>query len=30
MALRALRLLVEGPNDVETMMVHQLDIFTAR
>jgi rapamycin-insensitive companion of mTOR len=30
MGLRALRLLVEGPNDVEIMMIHQLDIFSAR
>ena len=30
MGLRALRLLVEGPDDVEIMMVHQLDIFSAR
>ncbi|GAA5806120.1 hypothetical protein HPULCUR_011649 [Helicostylum pulchrum] len=30
MALRALRLLVEGPNDVEIMMIHQLDIFSTR
>lgn len=30
LGLRALRLLVEGPNDVEIMMVHQLDIFSAR
>lgn len=30
MALRALRLLVEGPNDVEIMMIHQIDIFSTR
>lgn len=30
MGLRALRLLVEGPDDVEMMMIHQLDIFCAR
>lgn len=30
MGLRALRLLVEGPDDVEMMMVYQMDIFCAR
>lgn len=30
MGLRALRLLVEGPDDVKMMMVYQMDIFCAR
>lgn len=30
MALRALRMLVEGPDDVKIMMIHQIDIFSAR